>query len=176
MFKELNPEVLVADVPILTIGREGIAELKARAARNRRQRVRVCAHRHSDDIVHEMLIVMTQGCYIRPHKHLGKGESFHIIDGAIDVVMFDDSGRVTNVLALGDYASGRHFYFRGDDMGYHTVSIRSPLVVLHETTRGPFRAADNIAAPWSPEETATKAVADFLRRMHDEVQRHLVSQ
>lgn len=36
-----------------------------------------------------MLIVMAKGSYIRPHKHKNKSESFHIIEGLLDVIVFD---------------------------------------------------------------------------------------
>jgi len=163
--KEINAEVLVADVPILSLTREDIASLKVRASQNPSRRVRICAHRSKDDVVHEMLIVMTRECYIRPHKHVGKGESFHVVEGALDVVAFDDAGQVTTVLHLEDYASGHGFYYRSDTLGYHTVIIRSPVVVFHETTQGPFRPSDNIAAPWSPDGHDAKAVEEFLAKL-----------
>ncbi|MBM4134971.1 MAG: cupin fold metalloprotein, WbuC family [Nitrospira sp.] len=165
VLREISPEVLVADVPLLTLTSDHIEHLKVRASKNPRRRIRLCAHRNLNDAVHEMLIVMTQECYIRPHKHLGKGESFHIVEGALDVVGFDEVGNVTTVLPLGDYGSGQSFYYRSDELGYHTVIIRSAFVVIHETTRGPFRAADNIVAPWSPDEKDPVAVGEFLARL-----------
>lgn len=169
MFKQINPEVLVADTPILTLTRENIAYLKTLAAKNPRQRVRLCAHRSTDNLVHEMLIVMTEGCYIRPHKHIGKGESFHVVEGVLDVVIFDYQGNITNVLGLGDYASGRAFYYRSDTLEYHTVVIRSKQAVIHETTPGPFRPADNVLAPWSPEDGDARGISQFMARVHDAI-------
>src|SRR2546430_2225313 len=134
--REISAEVLVADTPIVTLTRDDVAELKARASRNARRRIRVCAHRSVDDAVHEMLIVMMRGCYIRPHKHVGKSESFHVVEGAVDVVVFDEEGSVTKVLPLGDYASGGEFYYRSDIALYHTVLIRSADAVLHQTPPG----------------------------------------
>lgn len=166
MLREINAEVLVADVPLLSLTCDDITDLKARASKNPRQRIRVCAHRTKDDAVHEMLIVMRQGCYIRPHKHVGKGESFHIVEGALDVVAFDEEGNVTKILHLGDYASGHGFYYRSDTLGYHTVIIRSAVAVFHETTRGPFRPSDTILAPWSPDEKDMKAVAEYLAKLN----------
>lgn len=163
--RKVNQEVLVADAPIVTLTRDNIAELKRHASENPRQRIRICAHRNMDDTIHEMLIVLTKGCYIRPHKHIGKGESFHIIEGALDVVEFDEEGNVTNVFSLGDYASGKNFYYRNVGSEYHTVVIRSKIVVFHETTQGPFRPSDNVPAPWSPDDKDAKGIAAFLARI-----------
>lgn len=167
----VSAEVLVADEPIVTVTHTDVAELKERAARNPRRRIRVCAHKNVDDAVHEMLIVMAEGCYIRPHKHVGKSESFHVVEGAVDVVVFDDEGNVTRVLPLGDYSSRGGFYYRSDAALYHTVFIRSAVAVFHETTRGPFRPSDNILAPWSPDEKDSAGVADFLAGL-----RHVTAQ
>src|SRR3972149_4129081 len=165
LLREISAEVLVADAPIVALTRDDVAALKVGAAKNPRRRIRVCAHRSGDDAVHEMLIVMAQGCYIRPHKHLEKSESFHVVEGALDVVIFDDEGQVTQVLPLGDYVSGAGFYYRSDAALYHTVFIRSAVVVFHETTRGPFRPSDSIPAPWSPDETDAVAVSGFLAKL-----------
>ncbi len=163
--KEISPEVLVADVPVVMLTSGDIADLKARALRNPRRRIRLCAHKSVDDPVHEMLIVMAQGCYIRPHRHVGKGESFHVVEGTLDVVVFDDEGTVAKVLRLGDYASGHGFYYRNDAAVYHTVVIRSPVVVLHETTRGPFNPSDNEQAPWAPDGQDQSVADAFLAEL-----------
>ena len=162
---EIGPEVLVAGRPIVTLTSDDIVDLKERASRNIRRRIRVCAHQNVNDPVHEMLIVMARGCYIRPHRHVGKSESFHIIEGAIDLVVFDDVGVVTEIVRLGDYSSGDPFYYRGQGDVYHTVRVRSEYAVFHESTNGPFRREDSPAAPWSPEEADSAGVADFLARL-----------
>ena len=74
-----------------------------------RSRIRLCAHPDVNDTLHEMLIVHEKGTYVRPHKHLNKTESVHIIEGSVDVVIFDDDGNITDVIQMGDYKSGRNF-------------------------------------------------------------------
>ena len=91
-FKEINSEVLVANGPLTQVGREDIELLKKKAAENPRRRSRICAHRENDDRIHEMLIVLAADCYIRPHKHFGKSESLHLIEGSASAVFFDDAG------------------------------------------------------------------------------------
>lgn len=163
--REINEEVLMVDEPVVTLTREDVARLKARVARNARRRIRICAHKSAEDAVHEMVIVLARGCYIRPHKHANKSESFHVVEGAADVVLFDDEGNVTEVLPLGEYASGRPFFYRTDSSRYHTLFIRSDAVVLHETTRGPFRPSEAVFAPWAPDEDDSAGVASFVGRL-----------
>jgi cupin fold WbuC family metalloprotein len=150
-YREHNAEVLYADDPIVRVDRRDIAFLVKRAAQNPRKRIRLCTHKNTDDRIHEMLIVHARDCYVRPHKHLAKSEAFHVIEGLVDIVLLDDAGNVVEVVRMGDYASGRKFYYRLADPLYHTLLIRSDYVVFHEITNGPFNRADTIFMPGTPE-------------------------
>jgi len=160
--REVSPEVLVADEPIVALSREEISDLKTRAMNSPRRRARICAHKANSDAVHEMLIAAGKGCYIRPHKHLAKSESFHVLEGELEVVIFDEAGQVTKTIALGGYDSGAGFFYRCDIPEFHTVLVRSEVAVFHETTRGPFNPDDNVLAPWSPDERDKEGVIAYL--------------
>ena len=161
--KFVNNEVSVADERIVRVGREDVDALKASARSTARFRSRLCAHKQSSDRLHEMIIVLGRPSYIRPHKHQAKSESFHVIEGELDVVIFDETGLVTDVVEMGDYRSGRNFFYRLEDPLFHTLIIRTPEVVFHETTNGPFRREDTIFAPWSPEENDVVEVERFMK-------------
>lgn len=163
---EVNEEVLVTLDSIAKVTKDDIQWLKAKAAANVRERVRLCAHRNVEDAVHEMLIVHTKGTYIRPHKHPNKSESFHIIEGDLDIVVFDDAGDLLDVIEMGEYSSGSRFYWRLSESHFHTVIPRSDFVVFHETTSGPFeRATSNVAAPWSPGEDDLLGQARYMSQL-----------
>jgi len=166
-----SPEVLYADERIVTVDAAGISEMRLAADKNERRRIRLCAHRGVEDPLHEMLIVHAKDTYVRPHKHLGKSESFHVIEGEADVVMFDDQGMVTDVIQVGPFSSGRPFFYRIADPLFHTLLIRSAVLVFHETTRGPFRRTETVFAPWAPDEGRVDEIGRFLRRLDV----HLVS-
>jgi cupin fold WbuC family metalloprotein len=170
-----SPEVIYAGEGIVTVDADAIARLKQDASRNPRRRIRLCAHSGVDDRLHEMLIVHERSCYVRPHKHIGKSESFHVIEGDVDVVVFDEAGAVTDVIRMGTFASGKPFFYRIADPLYHTLLIRSGVLVFHETTNGPFRREETVFAPWAPDESnldlveqfvgkVNEAAADYLRR------------
>ena len=157
--KEINSEVFKSDEAIVRVSRREIEFLKERAKSAPRGRVRLCAHASNEDLLHEMIIVLTQQTYIRPHKHLSKSESFHVIEGTVDVIVLDDDGKPAEVIELGELSSGRQFFYRIAQPVFHTMIIRSPVLIIHETTNGPFRKDETIFAPWSPEEGNPEAPA-----------------
>jgi cupin fold WbuC family metalloprotein len=157
-----SAEVRYATDAIIVVDAADVAGLKRAAEGNTRRRIRLCAHYSTDDRVHEMVIVHARDTYVRPHKHVGKSESFHVVEGDVDVVVFDDNGGVIEVIRMGVFASGRPFYYRIAEPLFHTLLIRSEILVFHETTSGPFRRADTVFAPWAPEDGDAAAAATYL--------------
>ena len=53
-------------------------------------------HSGPTDNPHRFLNVLLAGTYIRPHRHLDppKSETFVILEGAADVILFDDCGAI----------------------------------------------------------------------------------
>lgn len=163
---EFNEEVLFTLDTITEVNINDIELLKTKAVENTRRRIRLCAHLSVEDTLHEMLIVHTKGTYVRPHKHLNKTESFHIIEGGLKVVVFDDDGEVTKIITMSDYSSGSTFYYRLSESLYHTVIPTTDYVVFHETTHGPFNRQDTLFAPWSPDEYDQQAAMIYLQKLY----------
>jgi len=166
--RRFNEEVLFTAQDLTIVSAQEIAWLKEQAAKTRRGRIRLCAHRETDAPVHEMLIVHPGGAYVRPHKHLNKEESLHLIEGFVTLVVFNDDRSVRQVVPMGAYASGRSFYYRLAANRYHTLLIESDVVVFHEAIRGPFSPADMLIAPWAPDEDDVPAVKQFLEQIREE--------
>jgi len=164
-----NPEVLYSEAALTTVNQSDIEHFKQLSSLNPRKRIRLCAHPKPDDGLHEMLIVHERGAYVRPHKHPGKTESTHIIEGLVDVVIFDSIGQITSVVSMGDYASGRTFYYRMATPVFHTLIIRSDVLVFHETINGPFDRRNTIFAPWAPEDGDVNSVSTFMATLDDRV-------
>lgn len=171
--RKVNDEVYVADEPIVRMGPGEIAFVKEEARKSPRRRARICAHRSNDDALHEMLIAISSASYIHPHRHIGKAESFHIVEGEVDVAVFDEAGTVVDVIELGAMGSGRSFYYRLSDSAFHTLLIRSEFLVVHEVTNGPFDRARTVLAPFAPPEDQTEQARDYMKRVSDAVDRHL---
>jgi len=161
-WKEISEEVFYTENDIVTVNQSDIAFLKDRALKNKRRRSRLCSHKNINDSVQEMLIVHTNDTYVRPHKHIEKSESFHVVEGAVDVIIFDENGEISEVMPMGDYSSGKTFYYRISHELYHTVVITSPVAVFHECTKGPFRKGDMVCAPWSVSENDKEAALTYF--------------
>lgn len=163
--KKINDEIYYASDDIVKISSSDIESLIFQALKNTRKRARICTHRDITDAVHEMLIVHFKGNYIRPHKHINKSESWHIVKGRADVVLFDESGNVSEVIPVGDSLSSDRFYFRVNNADYHTMLIKSEHFVFHEVTSGPFNKNDTIFAPWSPEENEFQRTDEYMQEL-----------
>src|SRR6266487_3097813 len=169
--KKSNDEVLMAQGPVFLLDRPDLEALKEQSLLNRRQRIRICAHSGEEDRLHEMFIVHKKGAYMRPHKHLNKIESVHVIEGLVDVVLFDEAGTVTQIIRMGALSSGRKFYYRMAAPSYHTLFIISELLVFHEITNGPFRRPDTVFAPWAPDEGDTAGQVEFMGRLAQAIEK-----
>jgi cupin fold WbuC family metalloprotein len=145
-------DVLQAEGAVVALAGSDVAELYGRAAGAKLGRARIRMHPDTDDPLHEMLIALTRSSYVRPHKHPGKSESFHVVAGRLDVVLFDDEGRIEEIVRMGDHGSGLAFYYRLNRPMFHTVVVRSDEALVHEVTNGPFRSADTVYAPWGPDD------------------------
>ena len=159
---KFNDEVLFAVDDLVKVDANDIEELKQKARLNPRRRVRLCAHKDLNDSIHEMLIVHEKNCYVRPHKHVGKTESFHIIEGSVDIILFDEDGQINEIIPMGDYASGRKFFYRLPSSHYHTLMIKSDVLVFHEITNGPFKPEDTVWASWAPNESDLDEVSQYM--------------
>jgi cupin fold WbuC family metalloprotein len=164
-----SPELFVAEGPISAIGRSELDMLKAAVKASSKGRARINAHPDGDDTLHEMIIAIDPSSYIRPHKHPGKSEAFHIVEGEVDIVVFKDDGEIDRVVQLGAPGSERSFYYRMSKPFFHTLIIRSDVLVVHEITNGPFRPEATVFADFAPDDSETgKAAiyqADLVRRL-----------
>lgn len=161
--------VFFSEEPFVAISRRDIETLIDLAGKHPRMRVRLCAHNTPDDKVHEMIIAMLKGSYVRPHKHHNKVESFHVIEGIADAVEFTEDGNVASVARIGVGGPGMQFYYRNPSPSFHTWNIVSDVFVVHEVTNGPFQAGNSMHAPWSPEESDVGSVDKYMRKLAEEI-------
>jgi len=160
--RQESPEVLYATGATAAVDDSDIAELKRLAALNPRRRCRICFHSGPDAALHEMLIVHEKGAWVPPHKHLGRDESIHVVEGSALLITFSEDGGVAETVRLGQNGD---IYCRLPGDVFHTLLIESDWFVFHETTLGPFIPLNTVFAPWAPKEPGEQAglFTDHLR-------------
>ncbi len=143
---EESEEVYYTSEPVLTISAKEICELKSIADSNNSGKVRICCHKAKENLIHEMLIVIKKGTLVKIHKHIDKPEAFHIIEGHLTIILFDDFGEIIKTIEMGDFKSGKAFYYRLEEPTFHAVIPLSDYAVFHEITKGPFDPRETVFA------------------------------
>jgi cupin fold WbuC family metalloprotein len=168
-----TPEVFYSDRSFLTVGPEEIAWLKAEAAELPRRRARLCAHPAPEAGLHEMIIVHERMAYVRPHRHHGKSESFHILEGEALAVILEEDGRIAQVHDMAAHGSGKPYFYRMPEKVFHTLLIASDWLVFHEATSGPFDPAKTEFPDWAPDGSDPAEADRFVRDLLARARAHL---
>jgi cupin fold WbuC family metalloprotein len=132
------------------------------------RRTRVCTHSDPDDLLHEMMIVLDRSGYVRPHRHPGKAESLHVLEGHAKLVLFDDDGSLRKIVSLRPYGEGGVWYYRIADPVFHTLLIESESFTFHETTTGPFSADSSEFASWAPAPEDLTAADAYVKTLWEQ--------
>jgi len=161
--KKISQDVFISEEPISTVGTAEIRTLKDALPLSSNNRVRLCAHKSENDVVHQMIIVLGQGGYVRPHRHTHSAESFHMIEGSLTVVTFTEDGKVTQTINLSSHEPSKAFFYRLDPNIFHTVLVKTPIAVVHEIIQGPFDRSKTQFASWAPDGSDTSKVDQFQK-------------
>jgi cupin fold WbuC family metalloprotein len=169
-FENTSEEILYPiNSDIVSVSQSEVKQLIENSTHTARKRMRFCTHRNPSDDLHEMVIVHEKDTYVRPHKHLGRSESFHIIQGRCDIVLYEDDGTIREIVEMGDFNSGYNFYYRLNQNLFHTMIIYSEHLVFQETTLGPFEPESSLFAPWSPAANEIDKVEIFMKKILQDI-------
>ncbi len=147
--QEKSGEVLVCIDEIVALKRSALEKLAQMAAGSPKSRARICAHKDGAATIQEMIILINRASYVSPHRHQSKCESFHLIQGGADIVVFRDDGEIEKVI---QFSKDHAFYYRLDTARFHTIVVRSETIVFHEVTNGPFIPGATEYARFAPRE------------------------
>jgi cupin fold WbuC family metalloprotein len=148
---------------VIVVGDSWIEKVKASARAEPLRRARLNLHHHESDAVQEMIIAFCDDTLIIPHRHLGKSEAFHMVEGRLDVVLFDDNGVVIQRIRLGAAGSGLPTLYRLNYPAWHLVIPLDEMVVVHEIASGPFSKDAEPAPDWVPRDEI--ALAAFVQQL-----------
>jgi cupin fold WbuC family metalloprotein len=107
--------------------------------------VRICLHQSSKDKHHDMIILQQKKNYYTPHKHLAKGETYHMIVGSMMCILFNKIGKIKKVVKI-----NKNEIFRVPKNTVHTMMPISKYTIYHENKPGPFlKKGDSIIPKWA---------------------------
>ncbi len=141
-----------------------LADLTLKAAESSRRRLNLNLHESGEALVQRLFLAIEPDSYIRPHRHpqAHKWELFVLLAGEIDLLIFNDEGKIVrreNLTALATRA------VELPPNTWHSYVSYVPGALAIEIKEGAFipSTADDFA-PWSPAE-GTPEAHDFLRWM-----------
>lgn len=151
---------------ILKVDQNTIALLKSQAPKEPLLRYRLCLHQSPNEPVQEMIIAACRESYSAPHRHPGRSMSYHILEGQIAVYIFEANGKLTEVIELDTFESGKTFCFRLCDSQWYMPVVKSEIAVYYEVLSGPN--PDGTAteyAQWAPAGNDKKEVDKFMKSL-----------
>ena len=112
--------------------------LYAQAVLSPRQRAHANVHTSYDDKVQRLAIALVKGTYIPPHRHElpHQWEFFHVIEGEVKLLLFDQDGAVSDVILLGK--DHQNFAVQLPPGIFHTLVSLSAKAFIFEWKEGPF--------------------------------------
>jgi cupin fold WbuC family metalloprotein len=140
-----------------------LAELRQVSEAEGKANVRLCLHDSPEATFHDMVILERPGRYYRPHKHLTKGETWHVLDGRMGVFVFTDDGTLveSGVLSPGEI-------YRLSLNTFHAVLPLGDFVIYHESKPGPFTGqSDSVYPDWAPDGSDAKNAEAFVERLRE---------
>tara|TARA_A100000164_G_C21797411_1_gene718944 strand:+ start:141 stop:644 length:504 start_codon:yes stop_codon:yes gene_type:complete len=152
---------------IATYNSKIISKLKKMADTSESQRSRAIIHLNRNSKINEMIIVLKKNSYLRPHSHPNKKtETYHVIEGRMNVCIFDRYGKIIKVVKMGNIKSGLEFYYRMNKTIFHMPMAISNYCVYHEIYSGPFvKNKDVNYCDWSPKENEKEKIKIFLKNI-----------
>lgn len=156
----------VNDNKILKVDKEYIEYLKSLAQKDKERKCTMCLHNDIREHVHEMINVYPKGAYVRPHSHPLKTETKIILEGKLQVVIFESSGKIMDEFIMG---TDSIFTFRLDKGIIHT-NIPLTDVVFHEITEGPYIGKDDSVFPnWAPEPNDVLKTVSYMEELKQQI-------
>jgi cupin fold WbuC family metalloprotein len=140
---------------------ERLREISQIARDSERQRTNLNIHESTDAEVQRLFLAFEPDTYIRPHRHPEphKWELMILLEGELDVLLFDDAGEVTQCTRL----SGKDTrVIEIPPNTWHSYVSRQPGTVVMEVKQGsylPTSEQDFLAT--SPAENTEQAQAYF---------------
>lgn len=166
---EVAPGIFYTNTAFVLADDETVAFLKKHASENAVGRARICAHPDPEADQHDMLIVSSKKTYVAPHRHLSKTESFCILEGEADVLLFDEEGNLSDRFSMAPAGNDLPFFYRMPAKQFHSLDIKTDFLVFIESTKGPFVKSDMQNGNWAPDATDEKNGRTYISSLSQQL-------
>lgn len=141
---------------------DAVEDLKNKANRNSLKKYRYCFHQKDATGLQEMMFASSKKDYLRPHMHKNNAETQILLDGRMVVLIFDESGKIKNMILL---ESDKTLLYRIDKGLYHMNIPLSEQIVLYELRDGGFSSETNLFPAWAPEPDDKESISRFRQKI-----------
>ena len=139
-----------------------LKELKRIAEERGKINARICLHSNPENSLHDMIILeyLNKKCK-KPHKHLEKDESLQMLEGEMEVFIFNEHGKLIDKTLLD---TKNNLIYRNGRGLYHVWLPTIEFAIYRETKQGPFKQEDNIPPKWNYIKKLRESAPDFNLR------------
>ena len=103
--------------------------------------LRLNLHSSPKDNHHDMIILQRKNYKCETHQHTSNGETIHIIEGSLNVVLYDEKKKLISKISL---SKNKNIIYRIPIKCYHKIEITSLYAIYHENKKGPLIRSQTI--------------------------------
>ncbi len=120
------------------IGKEIIAKVHSQAKESSRQRMNYNIHESLDEEIHKLLNSLQPGTEMPIHRHLHpeKKETFVLLEGALEVLKYDDNKNIVERCLMSHESGNIVCEIMPDE--WHSFHVLRPNTLILEIKRGPY--------------------------------------
>ena len=149
------------------ISKQEILRIKLDALSDPLGRVRYCLHESPEDLLHYMVIGSLKGTYVQPHRHIKSSVFYQIIEGRLEVLMFDSGGNISHRFNMDAKEKHSYHFVRLNPNVWHTEIYLSEVAIFCEVIAASLGKEANPVAPWAPDESDEQACQEYLAKLMD---------
>ncbi|HUS25007.1 MAG TPA: WbuC family cupin fold metalloprotein [Candidatus Binatia bacterium] len=137
---------------------ELLAQLDRQAQASPRLRTHHNLHEGPQAAIQRLAVKLRRGTYIRPHRHPQKWELGVVLQGRMDLLLFDDAGTLTERTTMTPMVGVLAVELPART--WHSYVCVSDAATFFEVKEGPYDpATSGEFAPWAPPEGDAQAAA-----------------
>ena len=142
--RKKNDRVFYATATPAALDAQSIILMKELAQYKGLAMFRICLHQDDAEGIHEMLMVHTRPMLVGPLKQNKSSLSYHMLDGAAEILLHDDAGVAVRQIRLDSSDSSCASSVRLRANVFRSMQTLSPYALFLEVASGPFEDNDTI--------------------------------